>query len=200
LYAIVYGALNGGIGGVGSFVLGLASVATAINIATRTVRAIGLCYGYDTDDELEHQFIVQVLEAATAESQIQKAAATATLERIAVALRHRAWKAMAEGIGPLELGLVALRQALKSIGIQMTKRRAAVAIPLIGGGFGLLIDGDYLRDVGEAAMRMYQERWFIDRGKYYPGAGDPPVAPNDRGVRSDNDAKVIELGPRAPAA
>ncbi|MBB3263870.1 DNA-binding transcriptional regulator YhcF (GntR family) [Azospirillum sp. OGB3] len=64
-----------------------------------------------------------------------------------------------------EAALVALRSLAKQLGINLTKRKALQAIPIIGAGVGAAVNGSYIRDVGWAARRAYQERWLADKNK-----------------------------------
>ncbi len=48
----------------------------------------------------------------------------------------------------------------------MTRNRLLMAVPVAGGGVGLLLDGNYLRKIGLAAQHAYQERWLRDRGRW----------------------------------
>lgn len=167
-WAIAYGGAVGGVGGTLGLVAGLASTAAVIHLATRTIRQVGLCYGYDARDELESQFVVHVLSLATASSHAEKVTGAATLANIQQALLKKTWKAMAAANKGqvVEFGLTSLREGLKRVGIRLTKSRALVAVPVVGGGVGLLLDGNFLANVGEAAMRCYQERWLRDRGRF----------------------------------
>jgi hypothetical protein len=51
------------------------------------------------------------------------------------------------------------------LGINITKRKALQAIPVIGAGVGASLNGWYIKEVGWAARRAFQERWFIDNRK-----------------------------------
>ena len=53
----------------------------------------------------------------------------------------------------------------KQIGINITKRKALQAIPVIGALVGGSVNGWYIKDVGWAARRAFQERWLIDNQK-----------------------------------
>ena len=59
-----------------------------------------------------------------------------------------------------------IRQIAKTYGYQLTRSRLLTAVPIVGGGVGLLIDGNYLRKVGWTARRYYQRRWLMERGRW----------------------------------
>ena len=67
-----------------------------------------------------------------------------------------------------EAFLTALRAWARKIGVDLTKKRLLTAVPIVGGGLWLLLDGNYLRDIGWTARYCYQRRWLSDRG-VWPG-------------------------------
>ena len=38
-------------------------------------------------------------------------------------------------------------------------------IPIVGAGVGAAMNGSFIRDIGYAARRQFQERWLVDNGK-----------------------------------
>jgi hypothetical protein len=83
------------------------------------------------------------------------------------ALSKQTWKAMAtksasERFG-VEASITAVRALAKQLGINLTKRKALAAIPVIGAVVGACANAWFLNDVAEAAQRTYQQRWLQDR-------------------------------------
>jgi EcsC protein family len=169
-WAVAYGGgvgLANGVGGLFAAPLGIPGI---INIATRTIRKIGLCYGYDDLSETEKVFIFQTLALAGASGPAEKAAALLALRELQVMIAKQAFKAMAARAAESSLSkeafIIMLRQFGKQIGVQLTRNRLLMAVPIVGGGVGLLVDGNYIRTVGWTARRVYQKRWLQDRGRW----------------------------------
>ncbi len=76
---------------------------------------------------------------------------------------------MAEKASGLQLskegGIIAIKNLAKQLGINITKRKAMQAVPLIGAAVGASVNGWYVKDVGWAARRAFQERWLVDNKK-----------------------------------
>ncbi|WP_407697433.1 EcsC family protein [Skermanella rosea] len=164
-YAVTEGSLAGAAGIYGIPV----DVPAVITLSLRTIRSIGNAYGYDRKDDIEKKFVMSVLGAAGANTMAEKTAAVTTLRSLQVTLLRQSWKKMAEIAAEQtlsrEAALIAIRTLASQLGINLTKRKALQAIPFIGAGVGAAVNGTYMRDVGWAARRAYQERWLIDRGK-----------------------------------
>ena len=64
--------------------------------------------------------------------------------------------------------MTALRALAKQVGVNLTKRKALEAIPVIGLAVGAASNGWFLREVGTAAQMSYQERWLSDHVEKEP--------------------------------
>ena len=64
-----------------------------------------------------------------------------------------------------EGALVLARNLAKQLGINLTRRKALAVIPVLGAVVGGSANGWWLKEVGWAARRAFQERWLIDAGK-----------------------------------
>lgn len=139
----------------------------------RTIHKIGLCYGYQTQTEEDKNFVLSVLSASGANSVEEKAAALAMLRSIEVAIAKTTWTELAElaakkggqQILSKEGVIIAVKNLAKQLGINITKRKALNAIPIIGAFIGAGVNGWYIKDVGWAARHAFQERWLIDSHK-----------------------------------
>lgn len=147
-----------------------ADIPAIITLALRTIHKTGLCYGYESIDENDNQFILGILAASGANSVAEKVAALTTLRSIEeVTVAKQTWKAMAEKAAEQQISkegaIMAIKNLAKQIGINITKRKALQAIPAIGSLVGGSVNGWYIKDVGWAARRAFQERWLIDNQK-----------------------------------
>ncbi len=164
-WAIGYAAVEGGVAGVvGLFALP-ADIPALIALSLRTIRRIGLCYGYDGQGEEEKQFVLGILSAAGANTIEEKVAAVAALQALQTTLLKKTWKAIAGSKIGRDIAIMMVKDVAKQLGINLTKRKALAAIPVIGAIIGGSLNAWYLRDIGLAAQRRYQERWLLDQGR-----------------------------------
>ena len=166
--ATAEGAATGAIGIFGAPV----DIPVLITLALRTIHKVGVCYGYESRTEQDEQFVWGVLSAASSNSVKEKVAALALLRSLEVIIAKQTWKKIGETAAKSQVGretaIVALRSLAKQLGINLTKRKALAAIPWIGAAIGASVNGWYLKDVGWAARRMFQERWLSDSEKNKP--------------------------------
>lgn len=143
-------------------------IPAVILLAMRQIRQIGCEYGYDVDTPEEQQFVFSIMASASANSQEEKLAAMAVNAHLINLLAKNTWKALAEKAAGQQIGgaaaIIAIKNLAKQLGINITKRSALAAIPVIGAVVGASANGWFVRDVGIAAQHLYQERWLKDRG------------------------------------
>jgi len=165
--------------GTGSGALGLLGIAidvpAIITLALRTIHKIGVCYGYDCDfsSELDKNFVLSILRASSPNSIKEKLGALACLKTFQVTLAKVSWKKMTEMAAIKQLSkegaIIAVRNLAKTLGINLTKRKALAAIPIIGALVGGSVNGWFIKEVGWAARRSFQERWLIENRKIKQG-------------------------------
>ena len=163
--AVAQGGAAGAVGIVGLAV----DIPAIIMLALRTIHKIGLCYGYECHSEMDKNFALGILSASGANSMSEKIEAIATMRLIEVTISKQKWKAMTEKAAGRQLskegGIIAIKNLAKQLGINITKRKAIQAIPFIGAAVGASVNGWYVKDVGWAARRAFQERWLVDNKK-----------------------------------
>ena len=146
-----------------------ADIPLIITLALRTIHKIGACYGYRCQNEIDKNFALAVLSASGANSVEEKTAALAMLTAVRNILAKMTWKKITEKAAEQQLskeaGIVVIRNLAKQLGINITKRRAMAAIPVIGAAIGGSVNGWYIKEVGWAARRAFQERWLVDNEK-----------------------------------
>jgi hypothetical protein len=164
LYATGEGALTGWWGIFGAPI----DIPVLITLAFRTIHKIGLCYGFESTTEADKQFVLGILAATGANSLEEKAAALATLTALQRMLATQTWKTI-EKTGETMLGkeaaIIAIRNLAKQLGVNLTKRKAAAAIPVVGMATGAGVNGWYVNEVSWAARRSFQERWLLQSKK-----------------------------------
>ena len=168
-WAIAIGTVEGGVTGAAGLP-GLAlDVPAIITIALRTIYKIALCYGYECKDEQDKNYVLGILSASGANTMAEKAKALLTLKTIEVSIAKTTWKAMAKKAANSQFsksgGIISIKHLAKQLGINLTKRKAAQIIPVVGSGVGASVNGLYIQGVGWAARRKFQERWLIDNQK-----------------------------------
>jgi hypothetical protein len=172
-WAVAIAAAEGGGLGVGGFILLAIDIPTLITLSLRTIHKIGLCYGYEATTEDDKNFILGILSVAGANSVQEKIGALAMLRSIEVMLAKVGWQEMAKlaaekgakRILSKEAIILAVRNLAKQLGINITKRKALNAIPVVGALIGAGVNGWYIKDVAWAARHAFQERWLIDNHK-----------------------------------
>jgi EcsC protein family len=162
-YAVAEGAAAGAVG-----LPGLAiDIPSLVTLTLRTVRGIGVCYGFNADTEAEREFVLAVVAAAGANSIAEKNAALLLLRQLEVTLLRQTFKAMAakaaEQTLSKEAAIIALRDLARQLGLNLTKRKMLQALPFLGASIGAAVNWKFMDDVAWAARRSYQERWLQDR-------------------------------------
>ena len=161
-YAVTEGAATGSLG-----IFGLAAdIPALMGILIREIQAIACCYGYDPTQEREREYILRILQAGTATTVVDKAVFVVGLKQFEQILLKVAWRRMTEALAAKQISkqslLAAIRQFAKTLGIQITKRKALQMIPVIGALVGGCFNGMFANDIGKAAYMNYRRRWIAE--------------------------------------
>ena len=156
---------QGGVYGFTGLVGLAANIPTLYTIVFRCIQQIALCYGFDTSKDDEKVFMLGILSIASASDVASKQAAMVFMRQIQVDIAKKTWKKLAEEGGRAAIGPL-VRQAAKSIGINLTKRKALMLVPAIGAIIGASFDGMYLQDIARAAKNCYRKRKLEMLGKF----------------------------------
>ena len=162
-----YAAVEGGATGAAG-IFGLAADIPALfTIVIRLIQQISVCYGYDPTKPEERDYILHILRTASAGDVKGKLEALLFLKHLETILIKVTWKKMtaemaAKQVGQLSL-LAAVRQFAKSLGINLTKRKALQMIPIIGALVGASFNGTYANDIGRTAYMSYRRRWISEQ-------------------------------------
>lgn len=149
-----------------------ADIPVVITLALRTIHKIGVCYGYQARDEQDAQFIYAVLSWSGANSMKEKMASLGFLRTLEVALMKQTWRALNEKAVAARLSkegaIIAMRNLARQLGVNLTRRKALAVVPVVGALVGGSANGWWMKEVGWAARRAFQERWLLDGGKLKP--------------------------------
>lgn len=152
-----------------------ADIPLVLVLALRTIHKIGVCYGFEAKTKEDKDFILGILSASSANEMTEKTAALATLRMIQVSVAKTTWKKIAEKAATdrlsKEAGVIAIKTLAKQLGINLTKRKALQAIPAIGAVVGGSVNGWYLKEIGWAARRSFQERWLLENNRLVEAYG-----------------------------
>lgn len=168
-WAITMASAEGGATGAAG-IFGLAvDVPAIIVIALRTIHKIGACYGFEVRTQSDKDFMLAILSASGANDMTEKVAALRTLRTIEISAAKTTWKALADKVATeqpgKEAGIIGIENLAKQISINFTRRKMLQALPVIGAVVGASVNGWYVREVGWAARRAFQERWLIENHK-----------------------------------
>lgn len=168
-WAIGIASAEGGAAGVaGPFGLAV-DIPALLTLAYRTMHKIGMCYGYECCSEQDKMFLNHIMAIASSNTVKEKAAALVALKQIQVMIARTTWRKMAEKAAANKYGpeafVLLIKQVAKSLGKNITRRKALQAIPVIGVAVGAAMNASFINDVAWAARRSFQKRWLIDNGK-----------------------------------
>ena len=169
-WAVAYASGEGAVAGAVGLVSLPVELPAIIALSLRTVRRIGVTYGYHGASERERQFVYAVLSVASANSAQQKRTALEALRGVETQKLARNWAILGEraarrGVRAEAMVLFA-RDVAEQLGLNLSKRKALAALPVIGAAIGATVNGWYMRDIAAAAQRTYQQRWLEDRGLF----------------------------------
>ncbi len=162
-YAATEGGATGGLGFSGL----AADVPALFTILLRLIQEIATCYGYKLTRDGEGEYVLQILRAGSAANAKVKIEFVIALKELEQILIQISWKKMsaelaAKHISKLSL-LAAMRQFAKSLGIQITKRKALQLVPIVGAIVGASLNATLANDIGRAAYMSYRRRWMDER-------------------------------------
>lgn len=165
--------------GIGTGALGWwglpADIPALFMISLRSIQQIGKCYGYDTSSESEKEYVLQVLRTGSTGDIKAKVEFLIVLKQVEQVLLRVTWKKMGQELANKQISklavLAAVRQFAKSLGVQITKRKALQTIPVVGALVGGTFNGVFLNDVGHAAYISYRRRYIAEHeGLQLPAA------------------------------
>ena len=165
-WAIAAATGEGGVAGFFGLAGMIVDIPALITMGLRVIHKIGICYGFENKSEYDKKFIFSILSIAGANTMKEKNTSLLLLRQISVKIATDTWKKMAtdqaiKGFG-LDAAIIAIKNLAKQLGINITKRKAGQAIPLIGTAVGAAMNAQFINDIAWAARRAFQERWLIE--------------------------------------
>jgi len=164
---IAYAAAEGGTTGIPGLPGLIADVPLLCGICLRLIKIIGSCYCYDTTRPEEQEYVMHILRTGMAGDIKAKMEFQVTLKQIEQILLKVTWEKMHEAYARKEISrlslLAAIKQFSKSLGIQLTKRKALQMVPVIGALVGASFNAALVNDVAWAAYMSYRRRWIKER-------------------------------------
>jgi hypothetical protein len=163
---IGYGAVEGaGTGALGIFGLA-ADIPALFTICLREIQEIALCYGYDVTTPEEKEYMLQVLRTGSTGDIKAKMEFLIMLKQIEQILLKVSWKKMATDLAAKQISqlslLAAVKQFAKSLGIQVTKRKALQSVPIVGALIGASFNATFVNDIGRASYMCYRRRFIAE--------------------------------------
>lgn len=161
-----------GVGGAAFGVAGaagmVADVPALIALALRTIHRVGLCYGEDLRKPQHRKLAIGVFALASANSLEEKQTAVAALRDFQPqALDAAAWRDGVERAAERELAkeaaVFSLHNLAQKLGVNLGRRKAAGAFPVLGALIGGSVNAWYLYDIGQVSRYVFQERWLDER-------------------------------------
>lgn len=147
----------------------LVDIPSMITMSLRMIHKIGICYGYEAKNSFDEKFVMGILSAAGSNTMKEKSMSMAVLAEMNVVIAKTTWKKMIEQAASnpknIQAGILAVKAVAKRLGVNITKRKAAQAIPIIGGAVGASMNASFINDVAWTARRMFQQRWLIENQK-----------------------------------
>ena len=149
--------------GVGGIAL---DIATLITLSLRTIHRIGLCYGYE---RLNEQLVLGILALSTAGNRDERHASIELLHDIEVIALDEVWEDLAKDAllksAARSGAFFTARRLSRRVGRNLAQRKAVQLVPVVGAVLSGATNICFVRDVGWAARRVFQERWLIDNGQ-----------------------------------
>ncbi len=154
-------AVTGG-GAAGAFgALGLAlDVPATMTLALRTVRLVGLCYGFGADTETERVYILDILQLAGSNNMKEKLEVIEILSKDRTNLGGTDWQKIVQLTGQTGGSLAATQRVAATLGVNLSTRKVAQLAPIVGAAVGAGVNAAFLNDVVAAARFAYRERWL----------------------------------------
>ncbi|WP_291432217.1 EcsC family protein [Deinococcus sp.] len=149
--------------GAGGIATTLVDIPAFVALSLRAIADIALIYGYDPRKDEERHYLFTVLAISLSAGAKAKQEVMLTLKALEKEFRRGTWKGANEIIAKF-VGREAfdLKKFAKRLGIELTKRKAAQIVPVVGAAVGGAMNGTMLYQITETAQMVYRRRWLAD--------------------------------------
>lgn len=143
-------------------------VPALLTLSLHTIHRTGLCYGYDSLGQSGQPYAIGVFALASANTMEEKRAALEAL-RHAEEPDEAAFRDGLERAAQREISkgaaIFSLHNLARQLGLNLARRKAASALPILGAVVGGAINAWYLHDLAQTARYAFLARRFAGRGR-----------------------------------
>lgn len=161
----IYSLAQGGVTGLGGFVLLFSDLPMMAAINLRITQVIGMCYGYDANVPYEMMLSLKVFHAGTLPQRLQGYA----WDELVKEVREREDEYFylgTEALTDYTWLEQPLKQILKLMLISNLRKKVIQGVPILGIGIGSITNYQLTKQVTEFAHRFYQYRFLYEKNKY----------------------------------
>lgn len=155
-----------GMGGMGTIAVDMPAL---IVLALRTTHHMGYCYGFRAQSEADKHFILSLLLAAGATSDVDKQAALASVYAITRGKPWETWQAFGDKMVEDTIRQEGTVRAMKILAVQLvsklTAHNALNVMPVVGAVTAAALNRWYMHEVCRTARHVFQERWLLANRK-----------------------------------
>ena len=146
--------------GLGGYTLILVDIPSLLTIHLRLICQIALCYGCDIRRIEERGYILKILQLGYTSSSFRDKRRVLKELKIVRGLisKGATWKQLEKMVF-----VKGVREHVKKLGIQLTKKRLAKLIPILGAILSARINYKLTSDVGKAAYSEYRKRFLLEK-------------------------------------
>lgn len=149
--------------GAGGIATTLADIPAFVALALRAMADIAVIYGYDPRKDEERQFLFAAFAMVFATGAAGKQEAMLTLKALQKELLRGTWKsANAVLAKSLKVEQISMKELAKRVGVNLTKKKAAQIVPVVGAVVGGTMNGTMLHQITQTAQMVYRRRWLAD--------------------------------------
>ena len=141
--------------GLGGFKLLAVDIPASFGLIISYANKIALTYQLDITDEEVQVELIKAISAGSETSAKGKLSSTASLRTVSNIIAKQSWKSMEKAPAKsLPKLIFTIRALVKKLGYNITKRKAAQLVPIIGGVTGGAINGSWAADALEAVRQF----------------------------------------------
>lgn len=164
-WSVGHGAVEGMTTGVAGMAGLIADIPAIITLSMRTIYRTAMCYGYEIKTYRDNEFLMAVMAVAAANTMDEKKDALDQMQKIM--LQEKDADLLAKDEEPdfmsSDAASVGFKTLARQLGINLAKRKALQAIPFVGAGVGAAVNAWFIKEISQAAMNSYKDRWLFER-------------------------------------